>query len=158
MANDDVPISGTSLFSSSLDLGSGVRAQKVVANYTGWPSAGFTRPANVTQYTAPIGTTNGDHIAAGTAAALSFTVGRIGGGVNNSGVILGGMLHMAMASLANAKSALTNGSFRLHLFTAAPAGLAADNAELTFTGSLNNIGALDVTLSLPATDGVTGYA
>lgn len=109
-------------------------------------SANFTRPADTTAYA------SGDLVAnsttAGSVVPLSFAAAARAAG--KGGKIVG-------ARLAKSNASLTNASFRLHLFTAAPTTITnGDNGALSTSGVADYIGALDVVVDRAFTDGAFG--
>ena len=105
--------------------------------------ASFTRPADTTAYTA------GDLVAnsttAGAVVPLTFT---------RSPTI--GNLFIRRLRFYKSGTSITNASFRLHLFRAAPTFTAGDNATAAGSGILNHIGAFDVTMTGALSDGSFG--
>lgn len=109
-------------------------------------SANFTRPADTTAYA------SGDLVAnsttAGSVAAMQFTATRIAAG---SGMI-------RRLRLRKSGTSVTNASFRLHLFKAAPGTITnGDNGAFSTSGVADYLGALDVTMDRAFTDGATGH-
>jgi hypothetical protein len=109
-------------------------------------SANFTRPADTAAYA------SGDLVAnsttAGSVAALTFAnIGRIAGA--------GGMIRRAR--LRKSGTGITNASFRLHLYSAAPATIAnGDNGAWLTDGVANYMGSLDITCDRAFSDGAAG--
>ncbi len=107
------------------------------------PSASFARPADTTVYA------SGDLVAnsttAGSVVAMPLSAGRVATGTGQ----------LLRAQLRKSSTGLTNASFRVHLFSAAPTIAAGDNAALSVTGA-TYLGALDVTMDRAFTDGALG--
>lgn len=110
-------------------------------------SASFTRPADTTAYA------SGDLVAnsttAGSVAPMTFTLG------NSTGV---GQTRITRVRLNKSGTSVSNASFRLHLFQAAPATFAnGDNGTWSTTGSADYLGNIDIAVSWAFTDGAAGF-
>lgn len=108
-------------------------------------SSTLTRPADTTAYA------SGDLVAnsttAGSVVALSFA----------SGVLAeGGCVRIERARLYKSGTSTTNASFRLHLFNAAPTGIANGDNGAWSTNRAGYIGAFDVTIDRAFVDGAQG--
>lgn len=131
--------------STAAALGAGEAHIGSVGGHTARPAATqFTRPNDTTAYA------SGDLVAnsttAGSVAALQFTVARVAAG---SGVI-------RRAKIKKSGTGVTNASFRLHLYTAAPTPSNGDNGAWLTSGAANWLGALDVTVDKVFSDGAAG--
>lgn len=108
-------------------------------------SANFTRPADTTAYASTDLVANST--TAGSVAAMSFTVARVAGG---SGMI-------RRCRIRKSGTSVTNASFRLHLFNAAPATITnGDNGAFSVSGVADYLGAFDVNVDRAFTDGAAG--
>ena len=149
MANGRYKVLGGDVEKELQDMGSGSHAEIVSVGDAGAVkliSATVTRPANTTAYA------SGDLVAnsttAGSVVPLSFANAARAAG--KGGKIVG-------ARLTKSNAGLTNASFRLHLFTAAPATVTdGDNSALSTSGVADYIGALDVVVDRAFTDGAFG--
>lgn len=108
-------------------------------------AATMTRPADTTAYT------SGDLVAnsttAGSVVPLQFTVARVALG---SGMI-------RRVRLRKSGTGITNASFRLHLYAAAPGTVTnGDNGAWSTSGVADYLGSLDVTCDKAFTDGASG--
>lgn len=106
-------------------------------------TASFTRPADTTAYAS--GDLVVNNVTAGSVVPLSF--------VND---VLVGHVFLRRVRIHKSGTSITNASFRLHLFSAAPVFAAGDNAALSVTGVDKYLGAFDVTMSQAYTDGAVG--
>lgn len=108
------------------------------------PTATFNRPNDTTAYA------SGDLVAnsttAGSVAAMQFSVARAAAG---SGMI-------RRARIRKTGTGITNASFRLHLYNAAPTASNGDNGAWLTSGSADYVGAFDVTVDRAFTDGAAG--
>jgi hypothetical protein len=107
-------------------------------------STTFNRPANTTAYAT--GQLVANNTVAGSVTVLAFDAARFVGG---TGQIL-------RARIRKSSPNLTNASFRLHLFRAAPVVGSGDGAAMSITGAAEYFGALDVTVDQAFTDGAVG--
>jgi len=110
------------------------------------PSANFTRPADTTAYA------SGDLVAnsttAGSVVSMELTIARIAAG---SGMLRRCKLHKSGTSV-------TNASFRVHFYRAAPSTITnGDNGAFSTSGVADYIGAMDVTMDRAFTDGAAGF-
>lgn len=111
------------------------------------PSANFTRPADTTAYA------SGDLVAnsttAGSVAALSFTATRIATG----------SCLIRRARLKKSGTAITNASFRLHLYGSDPAassGITNGDNGAWLTKHASYLGAIDITVGTAFSDAAAG--
>lgn len=107
--------------------------------------ATFTRPADTTAYA------SGDLVAnsttAGSVVPMTLTVARVAAG----GFII------RRLRLRKSGTSLTNASFRVHLFTAAPGTITnGDNGAFSVSGVADYIGSVDITMTRAFTDGAFG--
>jgi hypothetical protein len=109
------------------------------------PSASFTRPANTTAYAA--GQLIANSTTAGSVVPMSFTLG------NHFGV---GQYRMTRYRLFKSGTGITNATFRLHLYAAAPTVTNGDGGAWLTTGSANWLGNMDVSSCLAFSDGAAG--
>lgn len=116
-----------------------------VSGHTARVSASFVRPANTTAYVS--GDLVANNVTAGNVTPMSFASGRDEGD-------LGGMIRRVR--LRKTGTALTGASFRLHLYSAAPAPSNGDNGVWLTDGAANYVGSLDVTCDKAFTDGAAG--
>lgn len=104
-----------------------------------------TRPADTTAYA------SGDLVAnsttAGSVVAITLSDATSGGGA--PAVI-------KRVNLRKSGTGVTNASFRVHLFTAAPTVANGDNGAISMTGAANYVGQVDVTVGQTFTDGAHG--
>lgn len=119
-----------------------VPSSGVVAN----PTANFTRPADTTQYT------SGDLVAnsttAGSVVPLTLTAARVSAG----------SFTIRRVKLHKSTTTTTSASFRVHLFTTAPATITnGDNGAFSVSGIADYIGAADITMDRTFTDGAAGF-
>lgn len=112
------------------------------------PTASFARPADTTPYT------SGDLVAASTTAATVqanpnlITVARVAGG----------SFMLRRCKLHKSGTSITNASFRVHLFRAAPATVTnGDNGAFSVSGVADYLGAFDVLMDRAFTDGACGF-
>lgn len=110
------------------------------------PSANFTRPNDTTAYA------SGDLVAnsttAGSVAAMTFAVARIAAG----------SVMLRRCRLQKSGTSVTNASFRVHLFAAAPGTVTnGDNGAFSVSGAADYLGAFDVTVDRAFTDGALGF-
>lgn len=110
------------------------------------PSVSFTRPADTTAYAA------GDLVANdtywGNVVFPSVTAARF----------LGHGFMLRRLSLRKTGNVVTNASFRVHLFRAAPVANGGDNAAFSLNGGAENyLGAFDVTIDRVFSDGAVGF-
>jgi len=110
------------------------------------PSATFTRPNDTTAYA------SGDLVAnsttAGSVAAMTFAVARIAAG----------SVMLRRCRLQKSGTSVTNASFRVHLFAAAPGTVTnGDNGAFSVSGAADYLGAFDVTVDRAFTDGALGF-
>jgi hypothetical protein len=107
-------------------------------------TASFTRPADTTAYA------SGDLVAnsttAGSVVPLSFTMNRVS--------LQGGMIRRVR--IRKTGTSITNASFRIHLYTAAPIASNGDNGAFLTDKAANYVGKLDVTCDQAFTDGASG--
>jgi hypothetical protein len=110
-------------------------------------AAQFTRPADTTAYAA------GDLVAnsttAGSVVALTFTFG----------ALKQAAIEIRRFKIRKSNTTITNGSFRLHLFTAIPTFTSAgDNSAIgtVAQGAANWLGSLDCGLTIALQDGAVG--
>ena len=116
-----------------------------VGGRTAKPSASFTRPADTTAYAS--GDLVANSVTAGSVVPMQFTASRATG--------KGGMIRRIR--LRKSGTGVTNASFRLHLYSAAPSTIAnGDNGAWSTSGVADYIGALDVTMDRAFTDGAAG--
>lgn len=105
----------------------------------------FNRPADTSAYA------SGDLVAnsttAGSVAAMSFAAARVAGGT--------GMIRRVRVRKSN--TSLTNASFRVHLYRAAPATIInGDNGAWSTSGVADYMGSVDVVMDRAFTDGAWG--
>ena len=110
------------------------------------PTANFTRPADTTAYA------SGDLVAnsttAGSVVAMTLTVARVAAG----------SLMIRRLKLGKSTTSVTNASFRVHLFRAAPSTVTnGDNGAFSVSGRADYVGAYDVTVDRAFTDGAVGF-
>lgn len=108
------------------------------------PSANFARPADTNAYA--LGDLVANSTTAGSVAAMQFTVARVAAGT--------GMIRRVR--LRKTGTSVTNASFRLHLYSAAPTASNGDNGAWLTNGNATYIGAFDVTCDRAFTDGAGG--
>lgn len=133
------------IFDTDADLG-GHRREVLAVGTIANPSDTFTRPADTTAYA------SGDLVAnsttSGSVLPLTFNVAR------NTG----GSLMVRRARLRKSGAGITNASFRLHLFRAAPATVTnGDNGAFSVSGVADYLGAIDITVDRAFTDGASGH-
>ena len=116
----------------------------IAAGFGAIASASFSRPADVTAYA------SGDLVANSTTAGSVVAVA-----LANAVREAGGVSRVERVRLRKSGTGLTNASFRVHLFAAAPVPVNGDNGALS-TPIANYIGAVDVALDRAFTDGATG--
>jgi hypothetical protein len=106
-------------------------------------SGSFTRPADTTAYA------SGDLVAnsttAGSVAAVSLAVARVAGAP----------VSVRRVRVSKSGTTATNGSFRVHLYTASPTAANGDNAAWSTNKAADYLGYCDVTV-LAFSDGCTG--
>jgi hypothetical protein len=117
-----------------------------VGGHVANPTANFTRPADTTAYA------SGDLVAnsttAGSVVAMTLGVARVSAG---SGMIRRCKLHKS-------GTGVTNSSFRVHLFKAAPSTVTnGDNGAFLPSGVADYVGAFDVAIGRAFTDGAAGF-
>jgi hypothetical protein len=121
----------------------------VTVGLTTVKTSSFTRPADTTAYN--VGDQVNDNTAAGSVTPLQFVAASANGG--------SGMVRKArIRKTSVGAGALTNASFRLHLFTVAPTvSSAGDNSVFTnVSGLAGYAGALDITVDRLLGDGSVG--
>lgn len=106
--------------------------------------ASFTRPADTTAYAS--GDLVADSTTAGSVAPLQFLTATPVGGVGRIDAV----------RLRKTGTSVTNASFRVHFFNAAPTPSSGDNAALATTGAALYVGAMDVIVDRAFTDGACG--
>lgn len=114
------------------------------SGYVGIASANFTRPADVNPYA--VADLIANSTTAGSVVAMSFAVARFAAG---SGMI-------RRARLRKSGAVLTNASFRLHLYKAAPTPSNGDNGVWLTNGVANYVGSFDIFVDRAFTDGAQG--
>jgi hypothetical protein len=121
----------------------------VAVGITTVKSASFTRPADTTAYA--VGDQVNNNTVAASVAPLVFTAAGSNGG---TGMVRKGRIRKTSIGAG----ALTNASFRLHLFTIAPTTAAGgDNSAFTnVSGLAGYAGALDITVDRLLGDGSVG--
>ena len=115
-----------------------------IGGFVARPSATFTRPANTNQYTS--GDLVANDVAAGSVVPMSFAISRVTGA--------GGLLRRIW--LRKTGAVLTNASFRVHLYSEAPAVTNGDNGAWLTNGAGAYVGSLDVVMDKAFTDGAGG--
>lgn len=109
-------------------------------------STSFTRPADTTAYTS--GDLVANNTTAGSVVVLSFA---------NAARVASGSGMVRRARLRKSGTSVTNSSFRIHLFNAAPATITnGDNGAFSVSGAADYIGAIDVSVDRAFTDGAVG--
>lgn len=106
--------------------------------------ATFVRPADTTAYA------SGDLVAnsttAGSVTALSLGVARVAAG----------SFSITRVRLRKSSTGVTNASFRIHFYTAAPTATNGDNGAWLTTGAAGYRGSLDVVMDRAFSDGAAG--
>jgi hypothetical protein len=110
------------------------------------PSASFTRPADTNAYA------SGDLVAnstvAGSVVAMTLTAARVAAG----------SFLLRRIKLHKSGTSVTNASFRVHFFRAAPATITnGDNGVFSVSGVADYLGAMDVAIDRAFTDGAVGF-
>lgn len=109
------------------------------------PSATITRPANTDAYA------SGDLVAnntdAGSVTPGTLTIARASGGT----------AMLRRCGIRKSTAGVTNASFRVHLYRAAPTVVNGDNGAFSSSGSADYLGAFDVTIDRAFSDGAVGY-
>jgi hypothetical protein len=118
----------------------------VMGGVTANPTANFTRPADTTAYA------SGDLVAnsttAGSVVAMSLTCARVAAG----------SFILRKIKLHKSGTGVTNASFRVHFFRAAPGTVTnGDNGVFSVSGVADYLGAMDVTIDRAFTDGAVGF-
>ena len=116
----------------------------IAAGFGAIASASFVRPADVTAYA------SGDLVANSTVAGGVVAV-ELAGAVREAG----GVSRVERVRLRKSGTSITNASFRVHLYAAAPVPVNGDNGALS-TPIADYIGAFDVTMDRAFSDGATG--
>lgn len=115
-----------------------------VGGHTATPSANFTRPADTTAYA--VGDIVANSTTAGSVVPMSFAnAARVAAG---SGVV-------RRARVKKNGTTITNGGFRVHLYSTLPTVASGDNAAWS-TSEASYLGSLDVTLDRVFTDASKG--
>lgn len=105
-----------------------------------------TRPADTTAYA------SGDLVANSTTAGSVVAIPLdASSGPGRSSII-------KRVSIAKSGVGVTNASFRVHLFTAAPTVANGDNGAISMAGAAGYLGSIDVTVGQAFTDGAFGAA
>jgi hypothetical protein len=107
-------------------------------------SANFTRPNNTTAYAS--GQLVANSVTAGSVVPMQFAISRSAGA--------GGMIRRAR--IRKSGTAITNASFRLHLYSVSPTPSNGDGGNWLTNQANNYVGSLDVTLDKVFTDGAAG--
>lgn len=109
------------------------------------PTDNFTRPADTTAYA------SGDLVAnsttAGSVVSLNFA---------SSARYTQGAGKVTRCRLEKSTTSLTNASFRVHIYTAAPTGIANGDNGAWSTNRAGYIGAIDITMDRAFVDGAYG--
>lgn len=109
------------------------------------PTATFTRPSDTTAYA--VGDLVANSTTAGSVVAMTIAAARTA-----SGVVM-----LRRVKLHKSGTSVTNASFRLHLFRAAPGTVTnGDNGAFSVSGVADYLGAFDVTIDRAFTDGAAG--
>lgn len=108
-------------------------------------SAYFTRPANTTAYAANALVANA--LAAGSVVPMAFKL------VNSFPV---GQYRLTRARLFKSGTVVTNASFRLHLYQAAPTPTNGDGGAWLTTNAADWLGNVDISSMLAFSDGAAG--
>jgi hypothetical protein len=144
-----LPALGSAVSASSLPvvIASDQGTVPVKSGVTVTVSTSFTRPADTTAYA--VGDLVANNVTAGSVVPLTFAnVVRTAGG--------GGMIRRM--KLRASSTVLTNASFRLNLYTTAPATVTnGDNGVFSTSGVADFIGSIFVTLDRAFTDGAIGF-
>lgn len=108
-------------------------------------AAAMTRPADTTAYA------SGDLVAnsttAGSVVPLEFSAARVAGGTGR----------VRRARVQKSGTGVTNASFALKLYTAAPTPANGDNGAWSTTGAAALIGTIPITVDQVLTDGAVGF-
>lgn len=107
-------------------------------------AATFNRPADTTAYAS--GDLVANSVTAGSVTPLTFDLGNTAGG--------GG--EVKRAKIRKSGTTVTNASFRLHLYSAAPVPTNGDNGAWLTDGVANYLGWIDVTVDKAFGDGAAG--
>ncbi len=107
-------------------------------------SNSFARPANTTAYAA--GQLMANSVSAASVVAVPLPAARLNGG---TGLI-------PRVDLAKSDPSLTNASFRVHLYSAAPTSAAGDGVAYSTNGTLTFLDTFDVNMVKSFTDGAKG--
>lgn len=137
---------GQALSAASVSIVQASDAVNVTGGITINPIATFTRPADVTAYS--IGDLVANSVTAGSVTPLSLACARIAAGSF--------VIHRL--KLAKSSIGLTNASFRVHLFRAAPTVVNGDNGALSMTGVGNYLGGIDISIDQAFSDGAAGFS
>lgn len=120
--------------------------QLIVSSSTAVVAQSFTRPADTTAYAS--GDLVGNSTTAAQVAPMALDVMRVDGG----------SCMVRRARLRKSGVSITNASFRVHLFNAAPAVSSGDNAALACSGADAYIGRIDINIDQSFADGAVGQS
>lgn len=109
------------------------------------PTATFTCPSGTPTYT--LGDLVANSATAGSVVAMELTV---------ANEALGSFM-LRRCKLHKSGTSVTNASFRVHLFRAAPTCANGDDGAFSTDGVANYLGAFDVTIDRAFTDGAAGF-
>ena len=105
----------------------------------------ITRPSDTTQYS--IGDLVANSVTAGSVTPFTFA---------NAVSVSAGVAQIARMRIQKSTTGLTNASFRVHIYNAAPTSLANGDNGAWSTAIAGYIGAFDVTVDRAFTDGASG--
>ncbi|MDQ4061175.1 MAG: hypothetical protein M3145_08750 [Pseudomonadota bacterium] len=118
----------------------------VVAGASTVASGSFTRPADTLAYA------SGDLVANSTVAGSVVPVPLA------VALVTGGKGRIRRVRIRKSGTSVANASFRVHLWSVAPAVTGGDNAAFAANGAANYLGAVDVTVTQALNDGAFGAA